>query len=48
MNKGEESHHLLGPYDEPGIALAYSHILSHLNLTASVQKQKGQRDCPQY
>lgn len=46
MNKGEENHHLLGPYDEPGIILDYSHILSHLNLTANVEKQKREHVVP--
>lgn len=40
MNKGEESHHLLGPCDKPGIALAYLHMLSHLNLTVTAENQK--------
>lgn len=46
MNKGEENHHLLGPYDEPGIILDYSHILSHLNLTANVEKLKREHVVP--
>lgn len=48
INKSEENHHLLGLYDELGIILAYSYVLAQLNLTANVQKQKRECDCPQF
>lgn len=41
MNKGKESHHLLGPYDEPGIALAYLPYIISFKSHGQCAKAKG-------